>query len=35
MGQVRSKKMFPETIIHRIFETNSIFHVEQHTIGRN
>ena len=35
MGQVRSKKMFPETIIHRIFETNSIFPVKQHTMGGN
>ena len=24
MGQVRSKKLFPETIIHKIFETGSL-----------
>ena len=28
LGQVRSKKLFPETIIHKIFETNSSFHVK-------
>ena len=25
-GQVRSKKLFPETIIHKISETSSSFH---------
>ena len=28
---VRSKNMFPETITHKIFDTNSSFHVKQHT----
>ena len=27
LSQVRSKKVFPVTIIHKIFETNSSFHV--------
>ena len=32
--QVRSKKLFPETIIHKISETNSSFRVKQHTLGK-
>ena len=27
-GELESKKMFPETITHKIFETNSSFHVK-------
>ena len=27
-GQVKSKKLFPETIIQKIFETNSSFHAK-------
>ena len=34
LGQVRSKKMFPETIIHRVIETNSSSHVKQCTMGK-
>ena len=30
----RSKKMFSETIIHKIFETDSSFYVKQHTTGK-
>ena len=26
-GELKAKKLFPETIIHKIFETNSSFHV--------
>ena len=32
--QVRSKKLFPETIIHEIFETNSSFHMKQRNTGK-
>ena len=28
----KQKQMLPETIIHKIFETNSSFHVNQHTM---
>ena len=34
MGRVSSKKLFAETTIHKIFETNSSFHVKQHTTGK-
>ena len=27
-GELKLKKRFPETIIHKIFETNSSFHVK-------
>ena len=27
-GRIRIKKKFPETITHKIFETNSSFHVK-------
>ena len=27
-GRVKSKKMFPETVIHKISEINSSFHVK-------
>ena len=27
-GELKATKMFPETIIHKIFETNSSFHVK-------
>ena len=30
----RSKKMFSETIIHKIFETDSSFYVKQDTTGK-
>ena len=26
-GELKAKKQFPETIIHKVFETNSSFHV--------
>ena len=32
LRQGRSKKLFPNTIIHKIFETNSSFHVKWHTM---
>ena len=34
LGELESKNMFPETIIHKIFETNSSFHVEYCTTGK-
>ena len=34
MVQVRSKNMFPETIIHKIFKTNSSFHVKKRATGK-
>ena len=33
-GQVRSKKLFPETTPDKIFETNSSFNVKLHTMGK-
>ena len=33
-GQVRSKKLFAETTIHKILETNSSFYVKQCTTGK-
>ena len=32
--QLEGKKLFPETIIYEIFETNSSFHVKLHTTRR-
>ena len=29
MGRIRIKKSFPDTIIHKIFQTNSSFHVKK------
>ena len=34
LGRVRSKKLFAETTIHKIFETNSSFPVKQRTTGK-
>ena len=34
MGQVRRRKMFQETIIHKTFEINSGFHVKERTAGK-
>ena len=34
MGGVRIKKRFPETIINKIFETNSSFHAKWCTTGK-
>ena len=31
---IRIKKMFPETIINKISETNSIFLVKEGTVGK-
>ena len=33
-GEFESKKLFAETTIHKIFETNSSFHVKQRTTGK-
>ena len=33
-GKLEVKKMFPKTIIHKIFETNSSFHVKQRNMGK-
>ena len=33
-GWVRSKKVFPATILHKIFQTNSSFHVKWCTTGK-
>ena len=33
MRRVRIKKKFPETITHKIFETNSGFHLKWGTTG--
>ena len=33
-GDLESKKRFPETITHKIFETNFSFHVNEHTTGK-
>ena len=33
-GRLRSKKMFPETIIYKIFGRNSSFHMKQGTTGK-
>ena len=35
MGGVRSKKLFPETMIHKIFETNSNFSCEIAHYGKS
>ena len=32
--RVRSKNMFPETMIHEICETNSSFRAKQRTMGK-
>ena len=32
-GELESKKC-PETITHKIFKTNSCFHVKEHTTGK-
>ena len=34
MGRVRIKKIFPVTISHKIFDTNSSFHVKYRTRGK-
>ena len=34
LGQFRIKKLFPGTIIHKIFETNSSFHVKYWNMGK-
>ena len=34
MGQDKIKKMFPETITHKVYETKSSFHVKQQTKGK-
>ena len=34
MGQVTSKELFSETIIHKIFETNSNLHVKYRNTGK-
>ena len=34
MGRVTSKKLFAETIIHKILETNSSFNVKDCTSGK-
>ena len=31
--RVRIKKLFPKTVIHKIFEKTLNFHVKQHTTG--
>ena len=33
-GEVEFKKKLPETMTHKIFETNSSFHVKQCTTGK-
>ena len=33
VGRVRIKKLFPKTVIHKIFEKTPSFHVKQHTTG--
>ena len=33
-GRVRSKKLFAETTTHKIFETNSSFHIKNRTTGK-
>ena len=33
-GELESKKRFTETMIQKIFETNSSFHVKWHTTGK-
>ena len=34
LEQVRIKNKFPETIIHKLFENNSSFHVQKRTTGK-
>ena len=34
MGEDRIKKMFPETITHKVFKTKSSFHVKEQTTGK-
>ena len=34
LGRIRSKKTFSETIVHKIFETNSSFNVKEHNTGK-
>ena len=34
LGQVTGQKLFPETIIHKIFEPNDSFHMKQGTTGK-
>ena len=34
MSPFTIKNMFPETITHKIFETNSIFPVKERTVGK-
>ena len=33
-GKLEAKKLFPETIIDKIYETNSSFHVKQRSAGK-
>ena len=33
-GRLESKKLFPETVIDKIYETNSTFHVKYHNTGK-
>ena len=34
MGELEAKKLFPETIIHKIFEINFSFHVKYPPMGK-
>ena len=32
--KLEAKKLFPRTMVHRVFETNSSFHVKGRTTGK-